>query len=349
MKFFPLLLATLLTTTALAEVTVYDGMTQPFSIVFDEDGTIYGVEYEEGNRVFRLRDGELEFISGRPGGAGSKQGDIAEGDGGPAAKGRFNGMHELILDDDNNLYIADTFNFRVRVIDLKTNELDTFAGTGGPSGFRNGPRQQAKFASPHTVDISPDGKRMLVPDLNNRRVREIDLETGEVSTIAGTGKRAVPDDGSLAAESPLHSPRAAIYGRDGSIFIASREGNALRHITPDGRIRTVVNRSGKGGYGGDGGPGVDALMRGPKHLCLDPEGNVVISDDNNHCIRLYNIKDGTIHLLAGVPTKKGSKIGNGPLDTQINRPHGARYDAEGNLWVCDSFNHRILKFTNAGE
>lgn len=86
-------------------------------------------------------------------------------------------------------------------------------------------------------------------------------------------------------------------------------------------------------------------MNGPKHLALDPEGNIVISDDVNHCIRLYKPADGTIHLLAGIPGRKGDRIGSGPLDTELNRPHGARYDAAGNLYVADSFNHRILRFS----
>lgn len=88
-----------------------------------------------------------------------------------------------------------------------------------------------------------------------------------------------------------------------------------------------------------------AMLNGPKHLSLDPDGHIVIADDGNHCIRLYKPADGTIHLLVGTPGTSGTKIGTGPLDTQLLRPHGARYDHEGHLYVADSFNHRVLKFT----
>ena len=71
----------------------------------------------------------------------------------------------------------------------------------------------------------------------------------------------------------------------------------------------------------------------------------MIADEVNHCIRLYKPGDGTIHLLAGMPGSSGKKIGKGPLDTQLMRPHGTCYDNAGNLHVADSFNDRILKFS----
>jgi hypothetical protein len=107
---------------------------------------------------------------------------------------------------------------------------------------------------------------------------------------------------------------------------------------------TVVNAQGVKGYGGGGGPGRDARLNGPKHLSLDPSGNVVIASDQNHCIRLYRVQEQTIHLLAGEPETAGDHVGKGPLDTELNRPHGARYDAQGRLWICDSWNHRVLCF-----
>lgn len=337
------LLAAVSLTTASAEVRVIDGLRQPFSVVFDPAGTLYGVEYAEGNRVFQLEGDKLTFIGGQLGGASSKKGDIASGDGGPATKGMFNGMHDLVRTADGVLYIADTFNHRIRTIDLKTGVLDTLAG-GGKPGFADGSVEDARFNQTFTVDLHPDGDRLLVADLANRRVREINLKTRQVTTVAGNGQRGTPDDGAVATEAPLVSPRAAIYGRDGSIFIASREGNALRRIDRSGHITTVVNASGKAGYTGDGVAAKDAKLNGPKHLSLSPAGDIVIADDQNHCVQLYRIDDNTIHLVAGVPGKMGTKVGAGPLDTQLNRPHGARYDNEGCLWVCDSWNNRILCF-----
>ena len=329
MKFF---LTLFLLAPAFAKPFEISGTTEPFSVVFDKDGALLGVEYEKGNRVFRYQDGELTFIAGSQSPGGQKLGDVSEGDGGPATKGRFNGMHDLALHPDGLLFLADTFNRRIRVIDTKTSKLSTLKFTGPP------------LKSPYTVSINPKGTHLLIADLKNYQIREIDLKSMLIRTVAGNGKRGKPTDGGKATKSPLYGPRAAVYGADGSIYIASREGHALRHVDLKGRIHTLVNTSGKKGYSGDNGPGPQAKLKGPKHLALDPEGNIVISDDNNHCLRLYKVKEKTIHLLAGSPGKAGKTLGDSPLTTKINRPHGARYDSKGGLWIADSMNHRLLHF-----
>lgn len=299
-------------------------LVEPFSIVFDKNDVLYGVEYENGNRVFRIEDDKLTFIAGSKTPGGKQLGDVAKGDGGPATKGRFNGMHDLALHPDGRLFIADTFNSRIRVINLKNGQLSTLGDGTLP------------FKEPYTVDLSPDHKHLLVADLKQYRVLEINLATLKITTRAGNGTKGMPNDGESATNSPLVAPRAAIYGKDGSIYIASREGHALRHVDESGKIHTIVNTSGKKGYSGDNGPGKSARLNGPKHLALDPKGNIVISDDNNHAIRLYKIRTKTIHLLVGDPPRPGKSFG------QLNRPHGARFDSKGNLWVADSFNHRLI-------
>ena len=332
-----------------AKTTVFDsGMIQPFSLVFGEDGTAYGVEYEKGNRVFSIKpDGKVQFIAGRNTPGGKKLGDVAEGDGGNMAGARFNGMHELALHPDGKrVFIADTFNHRVRLLDLEVGSVSTFAGTGGKAGFGGdgGPASKAKFDQPYTVTLDSVGEKLLIADLGNFRVREIDLKSGMVRTVAGNGKKGMPKDGEPATSQPLVSPRAACYGPNGIIYIASRNGNAVRKVDTMGNIHTIVSKSGKKGYSGDGGPAKNALVNGPKHLCLDDAGNLIITDDVNHCIRLYSPKTGKIHLIAGVPQKAGKQISNNPLKTQLNRPHGARLDAQGRLWIADSMNHRVLRF-----
>lgn len=328
-----------------ADVSVFDQVRQPFSVVFDEQNVLFGVEYSKGNRVFSIRQNAFRVLSGKVPANGKRAAtDVAEGDGGPAAGGRFNGMHDLVRSHDGSrLYIADTFNNRIRVIDLASDRVETLFG-GGPGEFADGPLADAQLNQPFTVDLHPSKNLLLIADLRNYRVREVDLDSGLVRTIAGTGERGRPQDDAQATKVPLVSPRAAIYGADGSIYVASREGNAVRVIDAEGKIRTVINRSGKKGYAGDGGPGVDARLSGPKHLSLDPAGNVVIADDQNHCVRIYDVTSGKIDLLAGIPGSAGTAIGDGRLDTQLQRPHGARYDRRGRLWVCDSWNNRLLCF-----
>jgi sugar lactone lactonase YvrE len=182
---------------------------------------------------------------------------------------------------------------------------------------------------------------MLVADIGNARLRRIDLVAGTVETIVGNGQRGRPVDGAKALETPLAGPRAACQAKDGTIYLALREGNALVEIK-QGVVRTVVNAAGKGGYGGDGGPGRDALLAGPKYVAFDRAGRVLIADTENHCIRRYDPAAGTIELVAGTPPRGGATMGKDLLSTQLLRPHGCCLDPEGRLVIADSDNDRII-------
>jgi DNA-binding beta-propeller fold protein YncE len=104
-----------------------------------------------------------------------------------------------------------------------------------------------------------------------------------------------------------------------------------------------VNATGKKGYSGDGGPGRDATMNGPKYVAMDDAENVLIADAENHCIRRYVVKTGLIELIAGAPPKAGSRIGGTFLQTEFRRPHGVRIGPDGKLYIADTYNNRVLR------
>ena len=119
-----------------------------------------------------------------------------------------------------------------------------------------------------------------------------------MTTIAGNGDRGVPADGAEATRSPLVDPRAVIADREGNVYVLERAGHVLRVVDRTGRIRTVVG-TGVKGSGGDGGPAMQAQLNGPKHLCMDQDGGVIIADTENHVIRKYTPADGKIVRIAG--------------------------------------------------
>jgi DNA-binding beta-propeller fold protein YncE len=310
----------------------------PFGVDFDRAGNMYIVEMT-GARVLKVdRKGILTVL----GGTGTK-GD--HGDGGPATAAQFNGPHSLAVAPDGTVYLADTWNNRVRKIDPKTGIITAFAGTGEKGfGGDGGPALKAKFGGVYCVALSPDGKRLYVADLDNRRVRAIDLQTGVVRTVAGNGKKGVPTDGADALKSPLVDPRAVAADRHaGNVYILERSGHALRMVTPDGKIRTVAG-TGKPGLSGDGGPALKATLRGPKHLYVDLIDNVVIADSSNHVVRTYLARDRYIARVAGTG-KKGSAGAGGPArEIEMNEPHGVYFHPRsGALYIADSNNHRVLK------
>ena len=151
--------------------------------------------------------------------------------------------------------------------------------------------------------------RLFVADLDNRRIRAIDLTTGNITTIAGNGEKGVPKDSQAATAEPLVDPRAVAVDHSGSVYILERSGNALRVVDVDGKIRTVAG-SGKSGATGDGGPAKEATFNGPKHLCVDRDNNVLIADTENHLVRKYLSKEGKIVRVAGTG-KVGTQAAHG--------------------------------------
>jgi DNA-binding beta-propeller fold protein YncE len=308
----------------------------PFGTAFDPSGRLYFVELS-GQRVRTIDpDGLVRTV----GGTGQKG---ERGDGGPAAKAEFNAMHSLAIARNGDIYVADTLNNRVRKIEPRTGQITGVAGTGR-KGFSGdgGLATQAEFNGIYCIALDEEEGMLYLADLENRRIRAVDLKTSLVSTVAGNGSKGAPEDGATARAAPLVDPRAVAVDGRGNVYILERSGHALRVVDRSGKIRTVAG-TGQKGSSGDGGPARQATMNGPKHLCVDPEGNVLIADTENHRIRMYRPVDATIVGVAGSGKKGTAGLGGPPADAELNQPHGVTIGPGGILYICDSSNHRILK------
>ena len=320
---------------------------EPFATAFDLEGRLWGVEFTRANRVFRIDPapaggaGLPTFVAGLFHPADPQ---APEPPAGPTTVGevRFNGLHDLAIGPDDTIYLADTFNHRIRALAPRTRLLRTIAGTGiaGDSGD-GGPAALAHFNQPYCCSLLPGGGALLVADIGNARLRSIDLVTGVVTTVAGNGTKGKPEEGALATTTPLAGPRAACAAADGTIWLALREGNALVAIR-QGRVSVAVNAKGEAGFAGDGGTGAAALLAGPKYVAMDGKGRVLVCDTENHCIRRYDPVTGIIVTVAGIPGRPGTAVGSDWRTTHLARPHAARIDPAGNLVVADSDNDRIL-------
>jgi len=311
----------------------------PFGVDFDRFGNLYFVEMV-GHRVGRVdAKGMLTIIAG----TGRKSDG---GDNGPALKAEFNGMHCLTVTPDGDVFLADTWNNRVRLIDAKTSEISAYAGTVTKGfGGDGGPAAKAQFGGVYCIAFDPKGEQMYLADLDNRRIRAIDLKTGIVRTIAGNGEKGVPEDGTLAIKAPLLDPRAVAADKKGNVYILERGGHALRVVDANGRIRTVAG-TGKAGATGDGGDALKATFNGPKHLCIDRDGSVIIADTENHMIRRYIPETGKIVRVAGTGKKGSAGVGGPPDNVELSQPHGVCVSPSGELYIADSSNNRILKITH---
>jgi sugar lactone lactonase YvrE len=294
---------------------------QPFGVDFDAKGNMWIVELG-GGRVHRLSPSNIFTTIG---GDGSKS---YKGDGGPAKGATFNGMHNVAVMPEGDVFIADSWNFCVRKIVAKTGRISTVIGTG-KKGFSGdgGPSGKATFTNVMCITMNAAHDKIYIADIGNKRIRMADLKTGKVSTIAGNGKKGVPKDGAKATEAPLFDPRAVAPDSRGNVYILERGGHALRVVRSNGRIYTVV---GTGKKGKKDGPGKRATLGAPKHICVDTAGNVYIADEANDLIRKYNPKTDQVSTV----------LGHGKV--KLDYPHGVTWE-KGKLYIVDTGHNRILR------
>ena len=297
----------------------------PFGIDFDHTGNMFVVEMAGGERVLRVDGrGILTVVAGT-----GEKGD--------------NGMHSFAVGPADDLYIADTWNNRVRRIDAKNGKVFPFAGTGR-KGFSGdgGPASAAEFGNVYCVAFGARGENLYLADLDNRRIRAVNLKTGIVNTVAGNGEKGVPQDGAEATQAPLVDPRAVAVDSQGALYILERTGHALRVVDRTGRIRTVAG-TGRKGFDGDRGEALKASFNEPKHLCVDGNDDVIIADTDNHAIRKYLVKANRIVRVAGSGKSGASGVGGPASAVELNQPHGVQVNKSGVLYIADSLNNRVLK------
>lgn len=298
---------------------------EPFGVDFTPDGTMIIVELGGGRVHAFSPGGAFRTLSG-DGSTGY------EGDGGPAISATFNGIHNVAVTPKGVIYIADSWNHCVRRIDPEDGSISTVAGTGkaGHSGD-DGPATDATFNFIMCATLSAQNDRLFLADLNNRRIRVVDLESGIVSLVAGNGVKGVPEDGEPAREAPLFDPRAVAADSLGRVYILERGGHALRRVEVDGTIRTVAG-TGKAGF--VDGPALHSQLNSPKHLAIGPDESVYIADDENGAIRHYDPEAETVSTVLG--------RGFGSPSITLLHPHGVCVEGD-DLFIVDTGHDRIFR------
>ena len=307
---------------------------EPFAAEYDASGELWIVEMAQGNRLLRLdTQGLLQHEAGKVGARRADEvGQIADI---VAENALFHGPHNLAVLDEKSILISDTWNGRIRQFDRGTRTVTSLTGYGVEL-------DAARGNGPYCVTLSPNKTMLYIADL--RRVYKLEVAIGQLTLVAGNGERGVPADGELATDSPLVDPRAVAADSQGNVYILERNGNALRVVGSDGRIRTVVNRSGKKGNGKEEGRAIDIGLSGPKHLCMDQEDRVVIADAESHMIRRYDPKTELISTILGNGEQGRGEIGEPLQSFKLSRPHGVSIDPRnGDLIITDSYNHRVLR------
>lgn len=314
----------------------------PFGVIVGPDGDVYFCD--TGNHAIRKIDQSTGIISTVAGTGGIKG---YWGDGGNALNAKLFEPYELRFDAEGNLFFVEMKNHLIRQWHAEDGTLSTLAGTGetGFNGDASTPGDQTIFNRPHSIQFDPSFERMFVCDIQNHRVRVIDMLSQRVSTFSGNGKKDGPRDGADFADpsTALNGPRALDFDANGDLWLALREGNqVVRFDFKTGKIHHVAG-TGKKGFSGHGGPAKQATLSGPKGISIGPKGNVYLADTESHSIRMIDltVEPPVLRLVAGTGQKGDGKNGD-PLKCEMGRPHGVFVDPKtGDIYVGDSEAHKI--------
>lgn len=256
---------------------------EPYGLAIDKEGSLYFAD--RLNRRVRVVDGKTGVIS-TVAGDGSR---TYSGDGGPGGKAGLVEPNSVALDGKGRLYIADVAGHRIRVVDLKTGRIDTFAGTGKPRHDGDGgPAREASIHGARAVQVGPDGTVYLLEREGNS-LRSVD-GMGIIHTVAGTGKKGYSGDGGQPRLATFNGPKElAVDPKDGSILVVDTENHAIRRMTlprqPGIALIETVAGDGRKGGSGDGGPSSDARLNRPHGVAVSPDGAILIGDTGNNRIR----------------------------------------------------------------
>lgn len=244
---------------------------------------------------------------------------------GPEGESRFRAAiaepYGLASDAQGNLYVSDYENNRVARIDARSGEVTTLAEVAAPQG------------------LALDGRGRLYVGSMQGVVWVVDLAARTAAIVAGGGTQQ--HERGPATALALAAPAAVAVDAGGRLYIADANLHAvLRLDPPSGQLEVVAGRRGVEGFGGDGGPALEALLHSPADVVVDQDGTLYVADADNHVIRAVDPR-GTIRTIAGTPGERGYAGDSGRDGIRFDWPQDLELRGARGLLVADVYNHRV--------
>jgi len=209
----------------------------------------------------------------------------------------------------------------------RSQTVSTIIGNGSP-GF-----SETQVNNPYGMVIGPDGM-LYFCDLDNQRIRRLDLNTHQVSTVAGNGQKGFSGDGGPAAAASLNMPHELRFSKNGDLYIVERDNHVVRKIDIKTKVISTVAGTATPGFSGDGGPANKAQLRSPHSIAFDRADDLFICDVGNHRIRRVDHQTGLIETFAGTGERKPTPDGAPLVGTPLNGPRTIDFDPDGNMYLA---------------
>lgn len=320
-------------------------------LLFLPDGTAWFTDFN--NYLVRkvLPDGKVQSIVGwtDPVFPGDGPGKAADPMGTPGPSWQLNHPTTLFLKDGMVNLVA-WHNHKVLTIDPKSGLVKIVCGGGAGFAGDGGPAMKALFKQPVDATVDEAGNIYIV-DQANWRIRKIGADNN-ISTIAGIGKSGSTGDGAPAIEAQFSweagsnpNPSGGIVYNKGKLYISDTEAHRIRVIDLTTGMIDAFAGTGTKGFGGDNGPAKDAKLAEPRDLEIGPDGDLYFADTDNSVVRAINLTTGVIRSVVGI----GGELGMDDAELlpaakfHLRRPFGVSFDPQGNLYVMDTLNSRIVK------
>ena len=220
--------------------------------------------------------------------------------------------------------------------------IETIAGTGSPGPvLSEGPATSFPVDQPFGVELGPGG-RLFICEMARHRLLRLDLGSGRIDVVAGSGRKGHEGDGGPAAAASLDEPYEVRFDKDGNTYIVEMQGAVVRKVEArTGVIRTIAG-TGEHGFSGDGGPAVKARLSNPHSIALDGTGGLFIADIGNHRIRRVDLETGTIETIAGNGAKELPEEGKEATGRPLFGPRALAVSG-GALWIALREGHSVWR------
>jgi sugar lactone lactonase YvrE len=254
---------------------------------------------------------------------------------------RFSDPTGLAIAADGTTFVADNQNHAIRRIGTN-GVVTTLAGLPGTPGSADGTGSTARFDSPTSLALGPDGV-LYVSDTGNHTIRRVTF-TGVVTTLAGSAGNADYADGTASA-ARFNQPLGLAVTPDGTVFLADSGNHLIRVIATNGTVSVLAGNPET--FGSADGTGTNTFFNSPVGLALAPDGSLFVSDANNFTLRRVTAA-GVVTTIAGTAGQDGSADGPAAA-ARFGKPAELALAPNGTLYIADAAHHTIRRLTPDGR